>query len=321
PPSWKQQQHQQQHAAIQQPCYQQGNQQSQLQQCYYLAPPLPPAFHLPPPPHPPPPPPPPAPPPPQPCSELFIGNLPPTATKSDLTRELSRFGPLEHVSLAYGPGGGFRGFAFAKFARIQSAIGLVDGRGHGLMLDGRLLRIEWRRKGVGSGSGGGVGSGVGDAPPTSVSTFSAGPVMVSATATHQRPAEFGEYSFASTNPTAASSNAATKAQPVARCQHQQRHHLQQQHTEQPDCQLPAWLHTRLVEDTERLVDCLLAELRLCNRLAATTSNPNEAAQLRQQARELESRMQTRSAELANLNGAGCLACRSSRNGGVPNTKC
>jgi len=83
------------------------------------------------------------------CHELYVGNLPPSATSELLTELLLQVGPLQGT--AHFPkddaGTGHKGFAFAEFTdprSVQYAIALFggDSTGDGVRFGGRRLRVN-----------------------------------------------------------------------------------------------------------------------------------------------------------------------------------
>ena len=56
-----------------------------------------------------------------PDSRLYLGNLHPSITDSDLKLLLSQFGPIDYVNLHRDELGNSKGFAFTRYARAEDA--------------------------------------------------------------------------------------------------------------------------------------------------------------------------------------------------------
>jgi len=86
-------------------------------------------------------------------AKIFVGNLHPRTTKSELARFFSAAGRIASISIPVDQETGqSRGFCFVEFADHESAeeaLSLCEGR----ELDGHRLRLSWaREEGVGSGA-------------------------------------------------------------------------------------------------------------------------------------------------------------------------
>ena len=95
--------------------------------------------------------------------KIYVGNLPYSATESELRDVFGEHGTVESVSLVNDRETGRpRGFGFVEMddEGAKAAISALDGK----ELDGRSLRVNEarpRREGGGGGGGGGFGGGGG----------------------------------------------------------------------------------------------------------------------------------------------------------------
>jgi RNA recognition motif-containing protein len=96
--------------------------------------------------------------------DIYVGNLPYSATEEEVAEAFAAFGPVERVKIITDRETGRpRGFAFvtlADEAKVKEAAEAVDGQ----ELGGRALRVnpaEPREPRAGGGGGGGGGGGYG----------------------------------------------------------------------------------------------------------------------------------------------------------------
>lgn len=92
--------------------------------------------------------------------DIYVGNLPFSATEDDISSLFADYGPVERVKLVTDRETGRpRGFGFVTLAdaeKVEAAVAALDG----VELDGRTLRVnasDPARKSGGGGGGGGEG--------------------------------------------------------------------------------------------------------------------------------------------------------------------
>lgn len=74
-------------------------------------------------------------------SEIFVGNIPFTATDEALKKEFSKFGTIEKISIPMS-GKRMKGYAFIKYETRAEAEKAVK-KMHGFEYDGRELKVNF----------------------------------------------------------------------------------------------------------------------------------------------------------------------------------